>query len=361
MEIANTSDRDGRIFHSRTTLNVVLPCVMSFLVIVIVIGNFMALVVFIKTPKLRDIAGVYMMNLVATDLTYGALVLPLTIISSAYGRWVFGRILCQFKGFLTSLLCSVSFGTLGLLSLEKYIAILKPLHYSQIMTTKAMAVSLCGLWMYMGTLSILPLFGFGKYDFIPAAFTCTTEWRYSAVYGLTYLFAGLLPSMATINITYFFIFRAARRQARRINTIEVRMCRTDTTEGVNSCVSVPTDSVENGQRQSHLPTRSFNKRQTKAAMTVLIVVGVFMLSWSPFAIANTWSVATNTPLPVYVELVVTWLACLNSALNPYIYAVRTKSFQNGLMRVARSCSCTVRGRELNCLSWRPDVEESHST
>ncbi|XP_070541937.1 histamine H2 receptor-like [Ptychodera flava] len=345
----NISYHNGDAFNPPKILNIILPCVMSLLVLLTVLGNSVVLIVVVKTPKLQDIAGIYMVNLLTTDLIYGSVALPLTAVSSAYGRWVLGHTLCQLKGLTTALLCSVSYGTLALMSLEKYVAILKPLRYSQIMTKKAMAVSLCCLWMYMGILSVSPLFGWGKYDFIPASFACSTNWRYSVTYTVAFICAALLPSMVTINITYFYILRVARQQARRINVIEVRPME-NTADGHSGITGHSVNHSGQGQGHRKQLRKTDSKTQTKAAMTVLIVVGVFMLSWSPLAISHAWSLATDTPLPFYVELVVTWLACLNSALNPYIYAVRTKSFQNVLRRMVRSCPHAVSGRHFCCLS-----------
>lgn len=71
-------------------------------------------------------------------------------------------------------------------------------------------------------------------------------------------------------------------------------------------------------------------KEQKAAKTLGIVIGIFIVCWLPFFILNNllmWTCPTCIENPEKVLAVVTWLGWMNSGMNPIIYACRSRDFR----------------------------------
>ncbi|XP_039605627.1 trace amine-associated receptor 1-like [Polypterus senegalus] len=80
--------------------------------------------------------------------------------------------------------------------------------------------------------------------------------------------------------------------------------------------------------------KSSRKRETKAAKTLAIVVGVFLICWSPYFLCAILDPFLNYSTPALVGEILMWFAYLNSTLNPLIYAFFYKWFRKALKMVA---------------------------
>ncbi|KAJ6221561.1 hypothetical protein RDWZM_000106 [Blomia tropicalis] len=89
-------------------------------------------------------------------------------------------------------------------------------------------------------------------------------------------------------------------------------------------------------------------KERKAAKTLGIVMGVFILCWLPFFVANIlMGICPETCIvePDLVLSIVTWLGWINSAMNPIIYACWSKDFRRAFRKLL--CSCFISNSNLS--------------
>ncbi len=68
-----------------------------------------------------------MINLAVVDALKAIFGLPLVVISSFYGKWVFGKIGCSYYGFTGGVFGFASLATLSLMSIERFLIVSNPL------------------------------------------------------------------------------------------------------------------------------------------------------------------------------------------------------------------------------------------
>ena len=76
-------------------------------------------------------------------------------------------------------------------------------------------------------------------------------------------------------------------------------------------------------------------RDTKAAKTLLIVVGTFILCWTPHFIGIFCLLTPGCRWPDRFFAITTWLAMLNSACNPIIYGVMSRQFRKRFKQILK--------------------------
>jgi hypothetical protein len=80
-------------------------------------------------------------------------------------------------------------------------------------------------------------------------------------------------------------------------------------------------------------------REQKAAKTLGIVVGVFIMCWLPFFVTNVLLALCKDCItnPDVLFPVVTWLGYINSGMNPIIYALSMRDFRRAFSKMIFCC------------------------
>jgi len=76
-------------------------------------------------------------------------------------------------------------------------------------------------------------------------------------------------------------------------------------------------------------------REKKAAKTVGVIVGCFILCWAPFFTVYVLGVFCADCTPPVAFVVFFWLGYCNSAINPFVYALCSKDFRSAFRRLLR--------------------------
>uniref|UniRef100_G1RAR7 D(4) dopamine receptor n=1 Tax=Nomascus leucogenys TaxID=61853 RepID=G1RAR7_NOMLE len=107
----------------------------------------------------------------------------------------------------------------------------------------------------------------------------------------------------------------------------------------------PPDAVRAAALPPQTPPQTRRRRRAKItgrerkAMRVLpVVVGAFLLCWTPFFVVHiTQALCPACSVPPRLVSAVTWLGYVNSALNPVIYTVFNAEFRNVFRKALRAC------------------------
>ena len=246
-------------------------------------GNSLVLFAVLKNENLLNIPDLSITNLAFSDITVCALFLPMSINYFMQGVSAGGQddvIFFSARSFFgyTSMVASAT--NIFAVTVDRVVAIRFPFKYMAAMTKRRALVGIVAVWI------VSVAFGF---LYAPMLVSNT----YIASYSCILLF--------TTMIMYINIFIVAKRQENRIH------------QGTASDGSVA---------------------EKKVAKTIFTVVGIYALCWLPMlllpAIAN-----PSTNLAQFgrgFHWVQTLLAC-NSAVNPYIYCMRSMKYRTAFGQI----------------------------
>ena len=95
----------------------------------------------------------------------------------------------------------------------------------------------------------------------------------------------------------------------------------------------------------HQGSSPYHVSDHKAAITVGVIMGTFLLCWVPFFCVNIIAAFCKTCIPGMAFKVLTWLGYSNSAFNPIIYSIFNTEFREAFRRIltAHYPTCCCRG------------------
>ncbi|XP_068921832.1 probable G-protein coupled receptor 34 [Petaurus breviceps papuanus] len=127
-------------------LSAVLTIFYSVIFIVGLIGNIIALYVFLGIHRKRNSIQIYLLNVAIADLLL-IFCLPFRILYHVNKNiWTLGVILCKTVGTLFYMNMYISIILLGLISLDRYIKINRSIHQHKAITTKQSIYICCAVW-----------------------------------------------------------------------------------------------------------------------------------------------------------------------------------------------------------------------
>ncbi|XP_040893066.1 alpha-1D adrenergic receptor [Toxotes jaculatrix] len=338
---------------------------LSVFILVAIVGNILVILSVVCNKHLQTVTNYFIVNLAMADLLLGIIVLPFSASLEVLGCWVFGRVFCNIWAAVDVLCCTASILSLCIISIDRYIGVKYCLKYPSIMTERRAVAILVLVWVSSTVISVGPLLGWKEPPPVDDSICRITEEPGYALFSS--LFSFYLPLMVIL-IMYFRVYVVARRTTKSLEA-GVKRERNKSMEVVLRihCRSVLEDarpasskSNKNHPFRSSLSVRLMKfSREKKAAKTLAIVVGMFILCWLPFFFflpLGSFFPALKPSDTVFK--VVFWLGYFNSCINPMIYPCSSKEFQRAFTRLLR-CQCHQRRRVLRRFydqRWRTAVK-----
>ncbi|XP_063921632.1 octopamine receptor beta-2R-like isoform X2 [Zophobas morio] len=330
--------------------------IMGSIIIVSIFGNLLVIVSVMRHRKLRIITNYYVISLAFADMLVAMFAMTFNFSVQIFDEWLFGYFMCDVWNSLDVYFSTVSILHLCCISVDRYIAIVKPLRYALSMTKTVVAFMLLVSWISPAFLSFLPIF-MGWYA-TEEHLKSRSEHPEMCEFKVNKLYAIVSSSMSfwipcTIMIyMYLAIFREANKQEKDMYNRHgaALLLHQNNTNGdmlSNSGGSSKTLTLhEINQDLHHTPTKERNinkmKREHKAARTLSIIMGTFILCWLPFFL---WyvsiSLCTTCECSDTVVGILFWIGYFNSTLNPLIYAYFNKDFREAFKNTLQCAFCSL--------------------
>lgn len=365
----------------------ILTFLMIVTIAVTIVGNIFVVQAILTYKPLRNVQNLFLISLAVADLAVAIIVMPLHIANKLQGNWTFGGPLCNFWVTCDVLLCTASILNLCVIALDRYFAIHDPLSYAQKRTITRVLLMIVAAWVASSIISVPPLFGWidspenSLYKENTKQCSLTAERGY-IIYSSFGSFFIPLTIMTFVYIKIFFATRERlRKRAKASAASKMALLKTRSPPSPNLTVEqLSEDSNENNENHNRefsynaTPNHSalllneritenantmqnfFDQRQKislskerKAARTLGIIVGAFILCWLPFFIMYvTVPFCSSCNLTPGVELGMTFLGYVNSALNPVIYTVFNIDFRKAFTYlVGKHIKCQRNSRNAN--------------
>ncbi|KAM5163727.1 trace amine-associated receptor 4-like [Mantella aurantiaca] len=273
-----------------------------------VVGNLLVIVSVTHFKQFHTPTNFLILSLAVADFLLGVVVMPYSLVRSLNSCWYFGELFCKLHSCIDMTLCTSSIFHLFFISVDRYFAICHPLHYYRKITISVVEVCLLISWTIPCVHSFGLVFSNAHMEGIQgteSSLACCSSC--SLVFNklwsiITSLLSFFFPGSLMIGI-YIRVFSVAKKQARAIN------------------------NHSNASEKTHTKNKILLNVESKAARTLSLVMGVFMLCWMPFFITTIADPFLNFSISDDVYNVVLWLGYFNSALNPIIYGLFYPWFQ----------------------------------
>ena len=267
----------------------------SILALFILAGNVLVILAYGKNHRLQTQTNMFIASLAVTDFIVGAVSVPTWVYLTFVNHQENFRGLLDLFGSFDRFSALASIFHLTAISVERSLSITRPFVY------EALSPSVYKCMLIAAWLTAALFTGF---------FWLLNSLQFEGVATVTIFTVGfVIPSVLMLTV-YTGIFRTARALIDR----------------------TPTDRSEESLRNKV-------REERKVAMTVSLVTMLFLMAWLPFFVVSLLAhFCTKKCLPkeddqITMVRMVKWLHYLNSAVNPFIYALRDKEMRNSFTKL----------------------------
>uniref|UniRef100_A0A3Q2PIX9 Trace amine associated receptor 1 n=1 Tax=Fundulus heteroclitus TaxID=8078 RepID=A0A3Q2PIX9_FUNHE len=290
-------------FSSKLTTAPSILCILVYgfltlLSVVTVCGNLLVIISIFYFKQLHTPTNTLIQSLAVVDLLIGVLVFPLSMTFSLGSCLYDDNIFCKIMNSFVIMFSTCSILHLCCISVDRYYAVCQPLTYGSKISVHVVIIMIAVNWGVSALTAIGVIIS--RLNHEVCVDFCFIDVVMTSIVGP--LLSFYLPVFIMLCI-YLKIFLVAQRQARSIQT-----------------------TTKSGATAS--------KIERKATKTLAIVLGAFLFCWAPFFLCITFSPFTNSSVAVLVIDLTSWLALINSTLNPFIYAFFYTWFRSAFKMIA---------------------------
>lgn len=279
---------------------------LSIIALTALLGNSCVLYVFYKTPRLRTVTSIYLRSLAISDVALSVLVMPTSILTSAYGRNVLPDKLGKVVGWIFAQLVFVSLYTTFLIGINRFFCVVKPVLYKKYFKRKTVILTILLAWFVMFFfILVLYLSGAVDIDFYPGrmvyflTFTHKTTTPATRVITAVSHFLLVLFPLTLAAISYWKLYTEFKGHSARVSsTLNAEPTRT---------------------------TTGLTKEEIQLTRSVLSLVCGFIICWIPPS--TLFHISIYIDLPRSLEVVIVYTSYIGSALNPILYNILNHSFR----------------------------------
>ncbi|XP_069492572.1 G-protein coupled receptor 161 [Ambystoma mexicanum] len=323
-ELTNhTSEEDDAVIVTESIAIIIIAAL-------VFLGNLVITVTLYKKSYLLTLSNKFVFSLTLSNCLLSVLVLPFVVTSSIKRTWIFGVVWCNFSALLYMLISSASMLTLGVIAIDRYYAVLYPMVYPMKITGNRAVFAIVYVWLHSLIGCLPPLFGWSSLEFDHFKWMCVAAWHKDVGYTAFWqVWCALLPFLVMV-LCYGFIFRVARIKARKVHCGTVVIVQDDAHR--NGRKNSNTSTSSSGSKRSAFPHIVYSANQCKALVTILVVIGAFVVTWGPYMIViSTEALWGTDSISHALETLATWLSFTSAICHPLIYGLWNKTVRKELL------------------------------
>ncbi|KAM8707005.1 hypothetical protein ACLKA7_011159 [Drosophila subpalustris] len=289
-------------------------------------GNLIVVWIVLTTKRMRTVTNYFIVNLSIADAMVSSLNVTFNFYYMLDGDWPFGELYCKVSQFIALLSICASVFTLMAISIDRYVAIMKPL---QPRMSKRRNLAIAAVIWLSSSLISCPMLLFYKTEEVLVSngtrIVCFPDFpdgkmnhsQMEHIYNILIMILTYFLPIVSMTLTY--------------SRIGIELW------GSKTIGEYTARQVENVR----------SKRRVVKMMIVVVVI--FSVCWLPFhlyfIVASCYPAITEAPFIQELYLVIYWLAMSNSMYNPIIYCWMNSRFRYGFKMVFRWCPLVHVGAE----------------
>ncbi|XP_041365865.1 5-hydroxytryptamine receptor-like [Gigantopelta aegis] len=359
--------------------------VLGLMILATIIGNVFVIAAVILERSLHNVANYLILSLAVADLMVATLVMPISVLKDISKNWFLPNSVCDMHNSFDVLYCTASILHLVAIAIDRYWAVTS-IAYIRRRSPTRIGIMILLVWAAALVISIPPLFGWKPENNPEITGECViSQDKFYTVYSTVGAF--YLP-MTIMIIIYLRIYQVARARIRKEKFVKkedkkktkklaAAADKTSSPKGEYSVVSCNGCSPEKDSSglskdvdnsDMHCATNGNScdeanaamlkkdatdaaskvamsamcrreklelKRERKAARTLAIITGCFLICWLPFFIEALVMpfVKDKIHIPMELSSFFLWLGYFNSLMNPIIYTKFSPEFRNAFRKI----------------------------
>lgn len=299
--------------------------------------NGLLLVVVFTSPKLRNASNAFEGNMALSSLLF-ILVAPMIAVGRVTESWLLGDLACKFSMLMLPVTSVVLIWSMVLVSIDRYRKVMTPgrqqLHRTHVI------ISVAAIWL----ISMVNI-AHGIYSQVITIEVNNRTISYCTLIfpksdGLTvntFLFAYWIGTTVVIPIS--IILHNYIKILHKLHTVKMKL------EGF----STPLNNSTIGRKHQQTILARRNKKHRRIVITLLCIMVLFILMWSPAFIAVVliqYNSVTHQQKMLSRVFVGSLITCfLNTCVNPFLYGYNDDKINRTMKRhIVRFCSCIEKRR-----------------
>jgi len=270
---------------------------------IIIVSNVVNIIIWSRMGGLARVTKFILLNLSVSDVMVGIIACAPAIFPAFTGRWPFGDVWCQVSGVMHSVSCAISIWCISVIGIDRYIAIVWPFRYKQLMSMRNVSIIMTALWICATVTFVAPIFtksNFVYYQYTDELKMCGLYWEYPLFCVLTALYIPVASSAVVV-------FTSVK--------------------------------INRSLNSSNLPRADANR---KALRKLVVSAVVFLTCWGPYTtLAVMSSFVPAVRPPASVQFWSLWLANCNSFMNVFVYSLTVKSYRLAVVRLVKCAGVPI--------------------
>jgi len=277
--------------------------------------NAIVLGTLIKDRFYKEPSSFLLFNLTLVDLLTCILVMPILAAPGlGGGRFTLGRsdyqlcVTCYFGVMVVICLLYVSMHLQALMSVDRLIYLLRPLHYHNMISTPHMAIFIPIIWLISASLSIPPLFQLGEIGFSQNVGTCSPLLTTHTSVGPSIFYIPLLVLELVLPVSIILVSNV---------WLVAVLCKSSKKKLEMTRVSTSESNTEINQRAKS----NYTKDQLNTVLMFGLILVSNMITWAPILISILYIAGrseSDSPPVVFSLIYICFLS--QSVIHPMLEA-----------------------------------------